>query len=221
MTDSQQRKGETPTGNVPPEIQSAPRIATPTPRSGEVVSTGAPQLDEAHSAFAEFHQSYVTGYIQFADTKAGWAFALASGLIAYIFSNEKFSKILFHPVFTLSSLLLSGTTVLLILSAALSFLVIVPRFKSSGEGLVYFGAVAKKRAANDYIQEIASAGESALTEARLKHSYDISRICAQKYKLLRAAFWLGALGLIGMAIILMMTSLASAASASYSYRTAL
>jgi hypothetical protein len=189
---------------MPPEIQGAPSIAIPATEAGDIVSTSTPQLDEAHRSFAEFHQGYVTGYIEFADTKASWVFTITAGLLAYIFSSNEIRMILFLPGWNVLFLLVAATVLLLVLSAVFSFLVISPRFSRSGEGVVFFGSVAKKESADTFVREIAAMGEPALTEARLKHSYDISRICARKYGHLRVAFWTGILALIGMAGIVLL-----------------
>lgn len=205
MSDTQ-RRSDTPSASaVPPEIEGAPSIAVPVTGQGEIVSTDAPQLDESHRSFAEFHQGYVSAYIQFADTKAAWVFAVASGLLAYVFGNDELRALMFLPAWNLPFILLIGTILLLALSAVLSFLVISPRLPTSGEGVVFFSAVARKSSADSYVREIASMNDPALTEARLKHSYDISRVCARKYGHLRWAFWTGVLGLIGMAGLTLIT----------------
>lgn len=200
-----QRRSDTPQRErMPPEIQGAPSIAIPATEPGDIVSTSTPQLDEAHRSFAEFHQGYVTGYIEFADTKASWVFAITAGLLAYIFSSDEIRMILVLPGWNVPSLLVAATVLLLALSAVFSFLVISPRFSRSGEGVVFFGSVAKKESADTFVRDIAAMSESALTEARLKHSYDISRICARKYGHLRVAFWTGILALIGVACIVLL-----------------
>jgi hypothetical protein len=109
------------------------------------------------------------------------------------------------PVSGFPFLLFSATMLLLVISAACSFLVIAPRLTSSiDEGIVYFGAVARRKSADEYVRDISSKSENDLTEARLKHCYDISGICARKYKYLRNAIWFGLPGLVGMAIVLLL-----------------
>jgi hypothetical protein len=199
MNQEQQRSDAPSPEQVAPEILQAPRIASPATDAGDIVATDAPRLGEAHGSFAEFHQGYVSGYIQFADTKAAWVFAIASGLLAYIFSTRAMETTLLLPAWSVPFVLASATLLLLVLAAAFSFLVIAPRFSRTGDGIVFFASVAKKKSADSFVREIASMNEGRLTEARLKHCYDISFVCARKYKYLRLAFWTGLLGLIAMA----------------------
>src|SRR3546814_9140833 len=59
------------------EIEQAPSLSVPAEGVGEILANQASQLENAHLSFADFHQNYVTGYIQLADTKAAWVFAVA------------------------------------------------------------------------------------------------------------------------------------------------
>lgn len=201
MTQEQRRSDAPAPNQVPREILDAPTIAAPATEVGDIVSTNAPRLEEAHGSFAEFHQGYVSSYIQFADTKAAWVFAVASGSLAYVFGKDNLRAVLFLPQLSVPFVLLATTIALLVLSAVFSFIVISPRLGTSGEGVVFFSAVAKKVSADSYVREIASMSATALTEARLKHSYDISRVCAGKYGHLRRAFWTGIFGLVGIAAL--------------------
>jgi Family of unknown function (DUF5706) len=96
-----------------------------------------------------------------------------------------------------------STAALLVTSATFSFLVIAPRLGStSGESLVYFGAVAERKTVDEYVRAVGSQSEAQLTEARLKHCYEISRICDRKYSLLGAAIVVGIPALVGLAALL-------------------
>jgi hypothetical protein len=201
MTQEQRRSDSTVLSQVPREILEAPTIAAPATEIGDIVSTNTPRLEEAHGSFADFHQGYVTSYIQFADTKAAWVFAVMSGLLAYLFGKDDLRAMLFNPQWSVFFLLIVATVVLLILSAFFSFIVIAPRLSTSGEGVVFFSSVAKRISADVYVRDIASMSAAALTEARLKHSYDISRICARKYGHMRRAYWIGILALGLMAVV--------------------
>ncbi|MFC4309095.1 Pycsar system effector family protein [Steroidobacter flavus] len=201
MSDMQRSSDSPPQGTVPPEIEGAPKIAAPATGQGEIVASGTPQLDEAHRSFSEFHQGYVSNYIQFADTKAAWIFAIAAGLVVYILDKNDLKTLLCPPDQNLYLWALVATAALLIASAVFSFLVVLPRLPASGEGIVSFFSVAKKPSADSYVREIASMTDAALTEARLKHSYTISGVCRRKYAHLRCAFITGMLGLAGTALL--------------------
>lgn len=156
-----------------------------------------PRLDEFHGEFASFEEEYIRSYIALADTKAAWTFTIASGLLAYLFSKDEVRRTLLDAQCSFSYLSLVGAVVLLVLSALYSSRVVVPRLKSpSGEPIVFFGAVAGKPSAEAYVSEVAAHDRRALTEARLKHCYDVARICNGKYAFLKKAIWFGLPGLV-------------------------
>jgi hypothetical protein len=203
MNETQHQSESAPPSQVPEEIQSAPKIAVATAAPGELIATGIVKLEAAHSKFAEFHEGYVSRYIGLADTKAAGAFAVSSGSIAYIVGNIRLQTFLLQPAWNPHFVLSITTFALLITSALCSFRVIAPRFSSSGEGIVYFGAVANRKSADDFVCDVASRGEGELTEARLKHCYDISRICVRKYEYLGKAIVVGVAALAGLAGMLL------------------
>lgn len=197
MTDTQRPSESAVQENVPPEIEAAPHIGVPLRGVGELKATGGEKLEEYHGAFAEFHEGYVRDYIGLADAKAGLAFALASGVLAYFLGNDQIRALLATPTCSFAFVICLLSTVLLTVSAVFSFLVIAPRLSSpSNEGIVFFGAVAGRRNAIEYISDVAGFSSRDIIEARLKHCFDISRVCSQKYAQLRRAIWVGLPGLI-------------------------
>lgn len=201
MSEAEHRAGTGAENPIPPQIRNAPDITVRSQEVGEIVSTPNVQLDEHHRSFAEFHQGYVSSYIQLADTKAGWVFAIAAGLLVYVLGKDDLRSLLFpaEPSVRLAALIL--TVAFLAASAIFSFLVVTPRLPPSGEGVVSFFSVAKKPTAESYVREIASMTDSALSEARLKHSYAISGVCTKKYSRLWWACLTGVLGLAGVAVL--------------------
>jgi len=202
MTDKQGLATQSTSAQVPPEIQAAGRISSPSSGSPELVQTPPLQLEATHGNFAEFHQGYVSHYIELADTKASWAFAIAGGAIAYIVGNSSLQTAVHTggwPILILSITAIS----LLLVSATCSFLVIAPRLANTpGEGVVYFGAVSQRASADQYVESIAAKNESQLIEARLKHCYDISKVCTQKYEYLRKAILTGIPALFDFGVLL-------------------
>ena len=174
-----------------PALQAAPRLEPPIPSEPDVAPSRAFVFGEPHSEFASFHEGYVRHYIALADTKAGVIFTLAAGVIGYLLNIDDIQATLLAPTcsaffaFSLLALLSLGTV------AALAFLVIAPRLASpSNEGLVFFDSVARRTKGEEYAQDIGAHTEDDLTEARLKHCYDISRVCSRKYGFLKKAIWL-------------------------------
>lgn len=206
MKGQDQRSSESPTaGQILLEIEQAPSLSVPAEGVGEILANQASQLENAHLSFADFHQNYVTGYIQLADTKATWVFAVASGLIAYVFSDSSIQGAIQFQGWDWLTVLICVTVVLLVSTAVLSFVVIAPRLSRSRDGVVFFGSVATRASPDEFVREVAGMGESALIEARLRHGYDISKICARKYRFLTAAFRTGFFALIGMSFVVLLT----------------
>ncbi|MFS2150659.1 Pycsar system effector family protein [Rhizobium sp. Rhizsp42] len=185
-------------------ILNAPTLRVPEHGVSTVTSTSDVTLNEQHLAFAEFQEEYVRNYITLADTKAAWAFTIGSGVLAYLLGNDTVQAVLVKPEWTAFFVLTLTTVLLLSLSAVFSFMVVAPRLMSaSGEGIVFFGAVAKHFDAVSYIKDVASHSASELAEVRLKHCFDVSRVCAKKYDSLRKAIWFGLPAISGaLAVIL-------------------
>lgn len=184
---------------ISPEVASAPQIPLAASEPSKLVSDSGSKLEPFHGEFAEFHEGYTRHYIQLADTKAAWSFAIASGVIVYLIGNQSFRNILASPAWAPEFVLISTTILFLALASACAFLVVAPRLTSlSGEGIVSFSAVALRQTASVYVDDVASQSERELIQARLKHAYDLSKICTRKYDLLRKSFWLAVPGIFGV-----------------------
>jgi hypothetical protein len=176
---------------------------TPPPSSPTIAPALHAELTSAHADFVSFHEEYVRHYISLADTKATAIFGAAAALLAYLFSQSKFHDLILAPAFNIEFVQVALTTFLLILSTFCASLVIAPRLAHTGEGTVFFGAVAQHSSSLKYLEHIANQNEAKLTAARIQHSYDVSRTCVQKYDMLRRAFWLGCLGIFSSFTVLL------------------
>lgn len=198
MVESQRPSNSKSTDPVPSEIENAPQIGVPVTGQGELAQARALELSDHHSKFADFEEEYVRHYINLADTKATGAFTVSSGVLAYLFGTTGFLSALTNPEFTAAYVVPVSGVFLLVLSAFFSFLVIAPRLTSpSGEDIVFFGAVASRKNANEYLLDIARHSSGDIIRARLKHCFDVSQVCARKYYLFNKAVWLGLPGLVG------------------------
>lgn len=203
---SQQPDGPSTATPVPPEIGHGPRLdAVPAtePTLEQMPTNG---LDLHHSEFAAFHEQYVRHYIQLADAKAGFCFGLFTALLGYLVSKDAVQRVLLNPLCTLEFGVASLAFLLLLAAAACAFIVIAPRLASpTGEGIVFFGAVAQRASGNDYIVDVAGHSPAELTALRLKHCFDTSKICERKYGFLKAAIWLAmpALGFVLITLLLL------------------
>ena len=174
------------------ELQSAPSLAVPETGRGEIVPSSVYPMEEHHADFAGFQEEYVRNYILLADTKAAWAFTIASGVLVYLIGTDKTKDALLAPVLSWPYASLIASVLLLGVSAFFSFRVVAPRLNSkSGEGIVFFGSVAAKDDAATYISEVAAHDSAEITEARLKHCFDVSKVCDRKYASLKMAIWFG------------------------------
>lgn len=181
---------------VPPEINQAPRLNAAPIIEPSIEPTSTSGLAEHHSEFAYFHEQYVRHYIQLADAKAGLCFGLVSAVLGYLFSNGEVQALILAPSFTLKFAISAIAILLLVCAGACTFAVIAPRLSSAtGEGVVFFGAVARRTSGNDYVKDVASRTLAELTALRLKHCYDTSKLCDRKYSWLKAAIWLALPGL--------------------------
>lgn len=206
MSDEQRPQDVPITEPIAPEIQQAPTIGVPVEGAGTLTPTRSNDLKAFHGEFAEFHEGYVRHYIALADTKAGFSFGIVSAILAHHLSDDKTRRLLIPPTGEVTFWISLASVLLLLVSAYFSFLVIAPRLTApSGEGIVFFGSVATRSDASNYVGELARLSESELTSARLKHCYDISRVCASKYDRLKKAIWSGFPGLLGALFMLLAT----------------
>lgn len=174
------------------EVKSAPSLAVPEIGRGEISPSSAFILEEHHGDFAEFQEEYVRSYISLADTKATWAFTIASGVLVYLIGTGKTKDALLTPVLSWPYATLLASIALLVISSFFSFRVVAPRLTSkSEEGIVFFGSVALKNDAKNYVSDVAAHDPAELIEARLRHCFDVSTVCAGKYASLKKAIWFG------------------------------
>jgi hypothetical protein len=197
---SQQSDREQAVTQVPPEIGQAPHLNAAPPAEPSLEPTPTSGLESHHDEFASFHEQYVRHYIQLADAKAGVCFGLISAVLGYLVSNDEVQTLILKPSCTAKFGITAIAMLLLLTAGAYAFAVIAPRLSSpSGEGLVFFGAVARRASGNDYVMDVASRSPAELTALRLKHCFDTSKVCDRKYGFLKVAIWLALPGL-GLAL---------------------
>lgn len=197
MTGQQEdRKRSTPP-KMSPALEAAPRLEPPVLTEPGVAPSKTARLGKEHSDFATFHEGYIRHYVALADTKAGVIFALAAGIIGYLLNDDEMRSTILAPSCSSEFVVLLLALASLGIVAALTFFVVAPRlFAPSNEGLVFFGAVAKKASSDNFLSEIGASSDEQLTEARLKHCYDTAKVCSRKYELLKAAIWLTPISLL-------------------------
>jgi hypothetical protein len=186
---------------VPPEIGQAPHLNAAPAAEPSLEPTPTIGLKAHHSEFASFHEQYVRHYIQLADAKAGVCFGLISAVLGYLVSKDEVQTLILKPSYTAKFGITAIAMLFLLAAAACAFAVIAPRLSSpTGEGFIFFGAVARRASGDDYVVDVASRSTAELTALRLKHCFDTPKVCDRKYGLLKAAIWLALPGL-GLALV--------------------
>jgi hypothetical protein len=177
-----------------PALQGLGPIAQEPP--GDIAAVETPTLADYHADFANFEEGYIRHYISLADTKAGLAFGANVGLLSFLLNHATFKATIVKPAFTVSYVEGVLAAVFLLLSLACAILVVAPRRAHSNEGFVFFDSVSAHPSASAYLDRVSKAEKSTLTEARLKHCYDVAKACSRKYDMLRRAIWFGVTGLV-------------------------
>lgn len=152
--------------------------------------------DECDRQFLDFHEQYVSKYIQLADAKAGFAIAVASALLAYLLSEDDMLKVLRAPSVTWTFAIVAASDGMTALSAACSFLVIVPRRPASGQGFVFWRQVAEMKSGTNFAARVRLATPIERNNERFAHSYALSSVCDRKYDWLRWSMLIGSAGAI-------------------------
>jgi len=186
-------------------------------RGSHGVPAQTPPLDPggartARSGFAASQADHIARNIGLADTKATWTFAVLAGAIAYFASQAPLVSVILSGTRPWATILGITGFVGLALGAVAAFLVIVPRLSGSRTGMYFFDAVAARSDADAYLDELLPLTEEALLEAKLRHNFEVARVCAGKFRMLRLAMWSGLAGL-ALATVLIAESKMSASPA--------
>ncbi|WP_291812321.1 Pycsar system effector family protein [Limnobacter sp.] len=153
--------------------------------------------------FSEETHQYVREYIRLADQKATFFFAGATALLAYLSKLGMTNKWLANPkMWGLVDMLAFLATVGLILSAVACLVTVIPRLNGSRRGLIFFAAIREYESAPDYASEVMKQSQSALCEAKLRHTYELSIVCKEKYSVLCWGQWFGAAGVLATLFLL-------------------
>jgi len=158
--------------------------------------------------------AYLNDQIKFADTKAAFVAALATGVTGALYGAHV------HEHFTgpagAGRLWPGGVAAaafgLLIFSLVTCLASIVPRRRSfQPRGYIYWGAIAEHDSQETYYRQLQSETADALTEHLGHHAYTLATICKDKYRWLTwAIVSLVAGGVIGGALLLWAPVAASA-----------
>lgn len=214
MTDiTQQRQSDHTALPIPGGASAAPLVAMvkvgePTPTSiqpPEVEATEPSKTTELYWKFAEETHQYVREYIRQADQKAGFFFAGATALIAFLYKATLIQRWIKLPTqWDFVDMLSFAATIGLSVSALSCLATVLPRLKGSKRGHVFFGAVAEFESRKEYATDVLRQGVVALIEAKLCHVHDLAMVCGRKYAVLKIGQWSGAIGVIATVVLLLL-----------------
>ena len=154
--------------------------------------------------FASLVHQYTRDFIKFADQKAAFIFAVASATLAFLVKQGAHKSLLipirdrgFSEWAAFLSCLLVG------FSGLLSLLVVLPRLRGRGEGLIYWKGVVKSGSAPGFVSRVRQLRSGQLTNVVLEHCYEMAEIADRKYELLKWAMWFGAFGAVAAGCVLL------------------
>jgi hypothetical protein len=159
---------------------------------------------DAHGQFAYFLHLYIRDFIKFADQKAAFILALASAILAFLV-RQGAHKSLLAPIGNRNFSDWSAFFACFLISSTslLALLVVLPRLSGKRTGVVYWGAFLQSGGASAYKATLQPLDGNRLVSEILEHCYELAEIADRKYELLKWATWLGALGAIAAAFVLL------------------
>lgn len=192
--------------NSSPNTIRGPEISEPgSGGDSKAPATSSPKgAEDSQMQLALRAHTYVTEFIKLADQKAGFLFALSTGLLAIMYKNA--AQIHFLKAvntWSFPDFLYFVALLALISSAALSFLVVKPRTKiEKPSGLIFWQTVASFDSTQDYLNKALSLSKKEVLQELFYYHYRLSKTCDSKYDNLNAAIIVGIIG-ITLSIILL------------------
>ena len=159
---------------------------------------------DVRMSFGEDVHQYIREYIQLADQKAAFFFTAAAAIIAYLSSKGDLVSWLI-PLHTWGwyECLSFLATIFLFVSIACCLLVVAPRLGGNANGIIYFKAVSEYPNGESYASKVSGHSIKRLHEEKLKHAYELSKVCQRKYSTLFFAIWAGTFGYLFTGVLLL------------------
>lgn len=154
----------------------------------------------------EIHQ-YIREYIRTADQKATFFFASFAALLTYQNSNGHLTIWMSNPqTWGLIQLFAFLSSVGFLISTILCIFVVIPRLKGTKRGIIFFNAIVEYPSQQDYAKDVLSQFPNKLCEEKLKHAYDLAKVCSKKYIVLHYALLFGGASFLIMALLLIIAN---------------
>lgn len=164
------------------------------------------KTEEARAKFAEETHQYIREYIRLADQKATFYFAGTTALLAFLYKANLMHLWLKAPTqWVFADVLSFFASAGLVVSALACIFVVKPNTKGSMRGIIFFRAIVQFQSGTDYSNEVMGKRVRELTEAKLCHAYDLSKVCASKYGMLNIVVIAGAVGVAAALALLFLS----------------
>jgi len=173
---------------TPPQSQPA---TEPKPRANDE------DLKEQNS-FVTYVHDYICDFIKFADQKAAFILAGASGFLALVYNQG--GRAIWRVAlgdWRTREWLAGMAIILMAVSAVFAILTVAPRLKGGARGLIYWSAIAGFSSPQEYREALAKLDLRTTTDEISRHCYELSQITQSKYELLK---WATLTGMAGLAV---------------------
>ena len=176
-------------------------VASDTDRADTEVADAAAAL-----SFAQHLHGHVFDQIRFADQKATVLLGVTSAVLALLYRaglHDLWLQSRNHwtasACVSLVAILLDGTAL------AYALLAVLPRLRpASPRRLAYWRAVAGLGSSTEYSRAVLALPQSELACQLLEDCHALSVVCARKFRLLSASFWVAAGGLATSALLVVL-----------------
>ena len=162
--------------------------------------------DKLHALqkYGEKSHLYIREYIRAADQKATFFFATFAALLAYLNTSAYLTAWVSKPTsWQLTEILSFISTIGFLLAAFSCLLVVMPRLTGSKRGLIFFNTIIEYPTQQEFSKDVMETNPNMLCEEKIKHVYEIAKVCNRKYKVLRLGLLSGSVGFCGMALLLL------------------
>lgn len=168
------------------------------PANGSVTSADS----DAHTRFAEFVHQYIREYIRAADQKATFFFAGSTAMLAFLYRNDVSARWM-KPIMEWNVLGVVSFVAMtsLAVGALVAVMVVIPRTPGSRRGFIFWEAIAEYATAREYADDISALTAATIAQVKAEHSFELARVCRRKYKFLRCALWICAVGLAASSLV--------------------
>ncbi|MFQ5657510.1 MAG: Pycsar system effector family protein [Candidatus Methylomirabilales bacterium] len=157
----------------------------------------------ANDFFASDVHKSLRESIVFSDQKAALLFTGVLAVLAYLHEKGVTRRWLIDPRnWLLADALAFVAVVGLVIGALCALSVVVPRFRGSVHGLVFWKTIASFPSREEYADRVIKLGASELTQAKLEDCYGLAQICRRKFQAVNLAIWSASIGLLAAVLYL-------------------